>query len=48
MKMVTKEIFSDDINVVADTILLMMTKLSLIVTIVVINNSRTKTKCRHY
>ena len=40
MKMVTKIIFSDDINVVANTILLMTTKSLLIVTIVVINNSR--------
>ena len=40
MNLVTKKLFSDDINVVANTILLTTTKLSLIVTVVVINNSR--------
>ena len=37
--MITKKFVSDDIKVVTNTILLTMTKLSLIVTIVVINNS---------
>ena len=40
MKVVTKKFFSDNINVVTNTILLTMMKSSLIVTIVVINNSR--------
>ena len=40
--MVTKKFFSDDINVVTNTIPLATTKSLLIVTIVVINNSRTQ------
>ena len=40
MKMVTKKIFSDYINVVANTKLLTTTKSTLIVTIVIINNTR--------
>ena len=42
--MITKKFVSDDIKVVTNTILLTMTKLSLIVTIVVINNLRPQDK----